>query len=155
MQRKGKKVSQSAQRITKGRLVTRNQTVIPDTHLHAHPDQRKIAEGPDLDHGLDQEVLEQVLHTPDQTELEVTEDRALKGPTIMNQTGDRTGVLHAGIEDVLALGLTELGTVPTLKMTTEKQGRGQVTTVGHLTTQARIRSQNHHPTQNLKKPQNL
>lgn len=138
MWRKRKKVPLSGQRIMKGLLVTPNQTVILDTHCRVHLGPTKIAEGPDLDHGLDQEGLEQVHLTPDQRDPEATEDHALKGHTIMILIGDHTGALHAETEDILAL--TELGTVLTLKMTIGRQGQGQVTLVDHLPIQTLTKS---------------
>lgn len=137
-----------------GLLVTPNQTVILDTHHRAHLDLTKIAEGPGLDHGLDQEGLEQVHLTPKQRDPEATEDHALKGHTIMILTGDHTGVLHVETEDVLVLALTELGTVLTLKMTIGRRGQGQVTPVDHPRTQTLIKSRNPLPTQNLRKQLN-
>lgn len=139
----------------KGLLVTPNQIVILDTQLHAHLDQIKIAEGPGLDHGLDQEGLEQVHLTPDQRDPEVTGDHALSDHTITILIGDHTGALRAEREDVLVLVLTELGTVLTLRMTIGRPGQGQVTPVDRLPMQAHIKIQNHLPTQNLKKPLNL
>lgn len=155
MWRKRTKVPLSGQRITKGLLVTPNQTAILDTHLHAHLDQKKIAEGPGPDHVLDQGGLEQVHRTPDQRDPEVTEGHALKGHTTMILIGDRTGVLHAEREDVLVLVLTGLGTVLTLRMTIGRQERGQVTPVDHPSIRALIKSQNRLPPQNLRKPLNL
>lgn len=155
MLRKRRKVLLSGQRIMKGLLVTPNRTVTVDTHHHAHLDQTKSAEGPGLDQGLDQEGLEQVHLIPDQRDPEVTEDHARKGLTIMSLTGDHTGVLHVEKEDVLVLALTELGTVLTLRMTTGRRGQGQVILADRLLIQAYIKSQNHLPIQNLRKPPNL
>lgn len=129
--------------------------MILDTHLHAHLDQTKIAEGPGLDHGLDQEGHEQVHLTPDQRDPEVTGDHALNDHTITILIGDHTGVLHAEKEDVLVLALTELGIVLTLRMTIGRQGQGQVTPVDRPSMEARTKSQNHLPTQNPRKPLNL
>ena len=108
----------------KGLLVTPKQTAILDTRRHAQLDQTKIAEGPGLGRGLDQEGLEQVHLTPDQRGPEVTEDLALKDHIIMTLTGDHTGVLHAERGDALVLALTELGTVLTPRMTIGRQGQG-------------------------------
>lgn len=139
MWRKRKKVPLSAQRITKGLLVTPSQIVILDTHLHAHLDQTKIAGGPGLDHGQDREGLEQVHLSPDQRDPEVTEDHALKGHTIMILNGDHTGVLHAEREGVLVLALTELEIVLTRRMTTGRRGQGQVTQADRLLIQTHIK----------------
>lgn len=155
MWRKRKKVPLSGQRITKGLLVTPNQTVILDTHPHAHLDQTKIAESLGLDHGLDPEGLEQVHLTPDQKDPEATEDHAPTGHTIMILIGDHTGVLHAERGDVLALALTELATVLTLRMIIGRLGQGPVTPVDCPPIQALIKSQNHLPTQNRREPVNL
>lgn len=151
MWRKKKEVPQGVQKIMKGPLVTLNQTEILDIHHHAHLGRTKTAEGRGPEHGLDLGGPEQAHLTPDQRDLEATEDPDLKGHTIMILIAGHTGVLHAERGDVPDLALIELGTVQTLRTTTGRQGQGQVTRVDRPCMEAHIKSPNHLTTQNLTK----
>lgn len=132
----------------KGLLVTPNQTVIPDTHPHVLLGRTRIADGPGLDHVLDQEAHERVHLTPDQRDHDATEDPAPKGRTITILIEDLIGVPHAESEGALALAQTELETALTPRMTKGRQGPGQAIPVDCPPIQAHIKSRNHLPTQN-------
>lgn len=138
----------------KGHLVILNQTATLNTLIHALLDRTKIAEGPGQGHARGRGDPEPVRLTPERTDRGATVDRALKDPTITILTADPTEVLHAETEDVPVLGLTEPATVPTLRMTTGRRGRGRVILAGLQPIPAYIKILNH-LTQSLRKLANL